>query len=185
MAIVRGQWYQWKAHPDQFYRVSVVNVSYIQLYPYDTTKYQVMYVAPTYLQLNFRLLASAPQNFLLDGAVDSKTSVTRAYVLDDLVVWGSASASGSVSHSADLLDTTLRGKVRNLIRITRASSFLSRIQARGSVLSYSTAFGNFTPKPTLAAQVISHFSATGSDFTVYPLGGNLAGQGRVVQAQAN
>jgi|SRR5690242_2502278 len=185
MAIVKGQWYQWKLYPDRFYHVSVVTASYIQLYPYDTTRYPIMNLPPSYVQANFRLLSGMPQNFLIDGATTSKTSVTRAQIIDSLPIWGSASAKGAVSHSADLLDTTLRGKVRNLIRVTRSTLYLSRIQARGSLQAHSSVLGLFTPHPTLGGHVLAHSATKGSDFTVYPLGGHVASHGSVVQAQAN
>lgn len=184
MAIVRGQWYQWKIYPDQFYRISVVS-SYVQLYPYDTTRYQVIYVSQAYLQANFRLLASAPQNFLLDGKTSGTSSVTRAQVVHPPVIWGSVSSQSAVSQATDLLDTTLRGTVRQLMRITKSKMYLSVIQTRGNVASHSSVIANFTPPQAIGGHVSSHSAIKGSDFTVYPLGGYVATQGRVVQAHAD
>jgi hypothetical protein len=184
MAIVRGQWYQWKIYPDQFYKVSVVS-SYVQLYPYDTTRYQVIYVSQAYLQANFRLLASAPQNFLLDGKASGTSSVTRANVVHPPVIWGSVSSNSTVSKATGLLDTTLRGRVRQLMMVTKSKTYLSTIQTSGNVLSHSSIIGNFTPPQALGGHVDAHSAIQGSDFTVYPLGGYVASHGSVVQAQAN
>lgn len=184
MAIVRGQWYQWKLYPDQFYRVSVVS-SYVQLYPYDTTRYQVIYVSQAYLQANFRLLASAPQNFLLDGGSGGTASVTRAYTVQPPVIWGNVTARADIPQSHALLDTTLRGRVHQILLVTKAKAYLTAIQVFATIESHSSVTGYFTPAPTLAGHVTSHSATQGSDFSVYPLGGHLASQGRVVQAQAN
>jgi hypothetical protein len=184
MAIVKGQWYQWKLYPDHFYRVTVVS-AYVQLYPYDSTRYQTMNVSQAYLQANFRLLASSPQYFLLDGGAAGNASTTRAVVLDDLVVWGSVQSTSHAPHTTALLDTTLHGIVRERLEITKSRIFLSVLQTHGNVLSHSRVIGNFTPAPTVGGQVTAHSGIKGSDFTVYPLGGYVAATGRVVQAQAN
>lgn len=141
MAIVKGQWYQRKAYPDQFYRVSYI-ASAVQLYPYDTTRYVLLNVSPAYLLANFRLLAVSPYFFLLNGFADGITSVTKAYVVNGPVVWGSASSHASVAQSHALLDTTLKGKGWGLFRVRRSRSYLSRMQARGSVQSHSSTAGN-------------------------------------------
>lgn len=185
MAIVRGQWYQWKVHPDQFYKVSVVAPTYIQLYPYDTSRYPPMYVTSAYVQANFRLLPSPPQNFLIDGAASGKLSITRANLVHPPVIWGSVSGKGTVAQSHALLDTTLRGKARGLFRLGKSTSYLSTIQVHANVTSTSYVIGNFTPAPTLAGHVTAHSGTKGSDFSVYPLGGNLGAHWRVLQAQAD
>lgn len=164
MAIVKGQWYQRKDYPDQFYKVSRV-ASIIQLYPYDTTRYAILNVQPAYLLANFRLLDSAPQNYLIDGLVDGTAVITRAFVVVGPVIWGSVAGNASVSQSHALLVTTLLGKPRGLFRVPKTVAYLSTMQTRGNVQSYSTTKGNA--------------------FTRYPLGGHLAARGSVVQAQAN
>lgn len=141
MALVRGQWYQWKVHPNEFYRVSFIG-TYIQLYPFDSTKYQVIYVTPAYLQANFRLLITSPQNFLIDANVTSESAVTRADVVKDKVVWGSVTGKVLVSQSHALLDTTLRAKVWQRFLTPKSVAYLSAIQARGSVQAHSTARGS-------------------------------------------
>lgn len=185
MAIVRGQWYQWKAHPDQFYRASVVTSTYVQLYPFDSTKYPPMFVTPAYVQANFRLLSYTPQYMLLDGLAPGKTSITRANLVEAPVVWGSVTGNSSVSQSHALLDTTLRGKVNQFVQVTKSILYLSQMQTRGSVLASNYAIGNFTPAPHLAGHVNALSTTKGSDFTVYPLGGHLASRGSVVQAHAS
>lgn len=184
MAIVKGQWYQWKIYPSQFYRVSNVS-GYIQLYPFDSTRYSVIYVQSSYLQANFRLLAISPQYFLLDGGATGIAANTRAYVVQGPVIWGSASSKGSVSESHALLDTTLRGKVRGLFLLPKSKTFLSTMQTRGNVQAHSSVIGNFTPVQELTGHVTALAGIKGSDFTVYPLEGNVAARGAVVQAQAN
>lgn len=184
MAIVKGQWYQWNVHPTQFYRVSTVS-AYIQLYPFDTTKYQVMYVSQAYLVANFRLLATSPQYFLIDGETSSTSAVTRAYVVGPPVVWGSVSSHGEVSQSHALLDTTLRAKIWQRFLIPKSRAFISAIQIFANVQSRDSVTGYFTPAPTAAGHVVAHAAIKGSDFTVYPLGGHVNASGRIVQAQAN
>lgn len=165
MAIVRGQWYQRILYPGQFYRVVTVTSSYVQLYPYDTTSYPPLNTNAVYVQNNFRLLAASPQNMLLNGEVTGKAANTRAYVLTDLLIWGNVTGVSDIPQSHALLDTTLRGRVHRLLRVTKARATLSRLQANGSVQSHS--------------------HITGAGYSVYPLGGHLAAQGRVVQAHAN
>lgn len=184
MAIVKGQWYQWKIYPDQFYRVSNVS-GYIQLYPFDTTRYQVIYVNAAYLQANFRLLATSPYYFLLDGAATGTSAVTRAYVVKDKVISGSVAGQASVSQSHALLDTTLRAKIRRILLVTKARVYLTTIQINGTVQAESFVIGNFNPTPTASGHVAATSHIVGSDFTVYPLEGVVNAHGRIVQAQAN
>lgn len=164
MAIVRGQWYQRKAFPSQFYKVSYIS-SAVQLYPYDTTRYTILNVQPAYLLANFRLLDFYPQNLLLNGVVESTAASTRSLLVVGPVVWGSGSGKATVSQSHALLDTTLLGNPRGRFRITKTKAYLSTIQVHASVQSHSTVAANA--------------------FTAYPLGGHLAARGSVVQAQAN
>lgn len=184
MAIVKGQWYQWKIYPDQFYRVSVVS-SYIQLYPFDTTRYQVIYVNAAYLQANFRLLATSPQYFLIDGAASGTSALTRAFIVKDKVISGSVTGQSSVSQSHALLDTTLRAKVRRILLVTKARLYLTALQIHGNVQAESFVIGNFNPAPTTSGHVSAVAHIMGSDFTVYPLEGVVNASGRVVQAHAD
>jgi hypothetical protein len=184
MAIVKGQWYQWKIYPNQFYRVSAIS-SAIQLYPFDTTKYQVIYVPAAYLQANFRLLATSPQYFLIDAEVSGTSHLTRSFVVKDKVVSGSVSGQSSVSHSHALLDTTLRAKIRRILLVTKARLYLSAVQMSGNVQAESFVIGNFTPAPSTSGHVSAVAHIMGSDFTVYPLEGEVNASGRIVQAHAD
>lgn len=143
MAIVRGQWYQRKDYPDQFYKVAYIT-SAVNLSPFDSTRYPPLHIQSSYLLANFRLLAMPPYFFLLNGKAGGITSITRSYVVNGPVIWGSASGHGSVAQSHALLDTTLKGRGRGLFRVPKSRAYLSTMQTRGSIQSHSLVTGNCT-----------------------------------------
>jgi hypothetical protein len=167
MAIVRGQWYQWKALPDRFYRVNnVLPNGYVQMYPYDTVKYQYFYQTQAYILANFRLISYPVQYALLNGGGAGKVDITRSSIVHWPVISARLSTTSSVESAHCRVPTELLGMVRSVTRFKKAHLYLRTFATSGSVKAHS--------KTTKAGLV-----------NPLALEGHLATQGRVVQAHCD
>ena|ERR1700751_2855923 len=185
MAIVRGQWYQWKIYPDRFYRVNYLySNGYVQLLPLDSSAYSAVFNTQTYIQTNFRLLTFYPQYMLLNGGSGEKLSKKRAYGIAGPFITATTVGPVQTVHAHAMVDTRLKGKGRARLAVDKARLGLTQLQISGSLQAHAHVYGNFV-QHILTGSVHAVYHGTGRIESKYPLGGHVAAQGRVVQAQAN
>jgi hypothetical protein len=165
MTIAKGQWYQRKVAPDQFYMVSYfLPNGYIKLYPYSNP-YVPLYVTANDIQTKFWYYNGYPENLLFDGKVAGKSGMGLKEIILPPEIWGELKAKSSVAHAHCMVFNELRGRNWAHSHVPRSRIYLTYPQAVGKLHSTSSAQGKIS--------------------STHRLGAHIAGNARVVHAQAS